>query len=1027
MQHKKLMRLGLLVLMTVMSLFSFASNSNPSQEFERLIRNKADSMNVLADMVLKGETVKGIPLYKAYFIKGMFKFNAFDFTTSEQFLLESLKAAKLENDLHFMGRINYRLGIINDRSGRFTAAFNNFRVLDSICEVQQDTTAKIISLNALGNIEKSRENFEASEKYFLEGLELVDTYGSEKLKWSLLYGIVGSLKQQHKYLEAYEYGYEALNLAETKKDTLDIAKSFLLLGVLSLENSQYDQSIEFLENALPYIQKKKFKYWKGLIHYNLSLSYLEKKESDKSRIHVLEALKIYKEANALPKVASSFNALAQTHLINDEYKEANRYADSALVYNGPEEKNYRYYESYCLKAEASLGLGDFQKTVEYGKYFDYEENEMNRALIIRTAKLMFHAYSKLGQYKEAHRFGAKVIELTNKDIEIQEARKITRIESEYKHNKEKQKIFEEQLRKDFESEKELASSKSQTRLMLLGLLFTFIVSFLLYRMYSIKRKDNSLLEQSNQEVKAQAKKLRELDTIKSSFFTNISHEFRTPLTLIKGPVEQLSKLDDSAIDKSLLKTIKRNTNRLLSLINQILELSELQSKQRVLKLSNIQFTNFFDRIVGSYESLADLRSIELTCTAVNKNASGWVEEESIEKIVNNLISNAFKFTSDQGKISLIFDCKEGWLEIRVLDTGIGIAETELEHIFEMFYHTESDQSASSGIGLALINELVKNHLGRISVKSKVKIGTEFIVSIPVDVAYYDQNNCEYTQLNTNKTARLLDNIEIDVDVIKNGVDEEIKKDADTVLVIEDNDEIRAFVVDILKDNFNVLEAENGAVGVELAQKSIPDLIVSDVMMPEKDGFEVAKSIRSDEKTSHIPIVLLTAKGDKESKLKGLSLEIDDYLLKPFDQDELLIRVHNRIKTRKQLQEKFSKELIQHPEKIDIPSIDQQFIDKVRTVIEERIDDQDLTVDELAKEVGVSRSQLHRKIVALSGKSTSVFIRNIRLRKAYLLIESKTANISEISDQVGFSSPSYFNKCFKELYNKTPRQVMSDEV
>ena len=941
------------------------------------------------------------------------------------YMAYALEEAEKERNIGYKGRIHYRLGIIDDRKGYYKEAKDHFNVTYECVKAAKDTGGIILALNALGNIHKSLSEYKKSEVYLREAIEYNNIKSNYKFEWSLLYSLSSVLKEQFRYTEAFDAGYEAYRIAEEHKDSVDISKSLLLLGVLKTENSDHDEAIKLLKQSKKYVYQEENLYWKSLVNFNIATGFNFKEIADSSIYYGNESLVGFKKLGVTANIGSSYFVLASAYLKKGKFDKVISYADSAIAVLSDVQKDYYLNESRYAKAKVYDTLKQYDKIIEELDNIDLSDNKLSKLTKYKVANLYAKTYDKLGNYAKALEYAYDVIKYGSERDRITETKEIATIEARYNYQKEKSELEAEQLRKDLESQKEIA--RREVFILSAGILLIAgsIILFLVYRLYRNKRRDNLLLEQSNEEISHQATKLKELDIIKSRFFTNISHEFRTPLTLIKGPVDQLLKSDFNSSEQKLLETIKKNSDRLLTLINQILELSELQSRKKMLRLSEVDVELFSKRVVGAFESLADLRNIRLTYRIEKTNALAVFEEEAIEKVITNLLSNAFKFTADGGTIEVKVSHQNDELKFQVKDSGIGIDETELKNIFEMFYYTESDQSASSGIGLALINELIKNHHGSIDVESQKNEGTTFMIVIPSSLAYYENKELVYefdtSERKPNENSKTESPIEVEQ---SNYTNDSTKA---TVLVVEDNDEIRSYMNNILQDRFNIIDAPNGKIGVEKAIESIPDVIVSDVMMPEMDGFEAAKILKSDERTSHIPLILLTAKGDKESKLEGLSLQIDDYLLKPFDQDELLIRIDNMVKNRKLLQQKFSADFINNPEQIDLPSIDQQFIAKVRAVVEERIDDTELTVDELAKEVGVSRSQLHRKIVGLSGKSTSLFIRNIRLHRAYQLLEKRIGNISEVSDQVGFNSPSYFNKCFKEEYGVTPKQVMNGEL
>jgi len=524
-----------------------------------------------------------------------------------------------------------------------------------------------------------------------------------------------------------------------------------------------------------------------------------------------------------------------------------------------------------------------------------------------------------------------------------------------------------------------------------------------------------------------AKKLEEVDKIKSNFYANISHEFRTPLMLILGPLEKLmSKVKDEDGQKQA-GLIKGNAKRLLTLINQLLDLSRLEAGKLKLNASLGNIAQFVKGLVMEFESIAERKDISLKVLIEKDDIEAYFDKEKLEKIVTNLLSNAFKFTPSGGRITVkLSETSTNQVEIIVRDSGIGIPKSELTKIFDRFYQVDGSHTREhegTGIGLALTKELVELHKGNIFVDSVEGHWTEVKLNFPLGREHLTDDE-------------IIDTADFEMRKIEN-VEEFAKSDSEAedllnenlidktiVLVVEDNVDVREYIKDALKEHYHIEEAANGEQGLRKAEKFIPDLIVSDIMMPKMDGYELTRQLRQNDKTSHIPIILLTAKSDKDSKLQGLGLGADDYLIKPFDSDELLARIKNLIETRRMLQEKFGAgtAVLEKSEKAKLSYIDEQFMNRIMVVIDEHLAEEEFSIEEFGKDVGMSRSQIHRKLKALTGKSTSLYLRTVRLAKAKQMIEEKKGTISEISYQVGFSSPAYFSRCFKEEFGHVPSEV-----
>lgn len=546
------------------------------------------------------------------------------------------------------------------------------------------------------------------------------------------------------------------------------------------------------------------------------------------------------------------------------------------------------------------------------------------------------------------------------------------------------------------------------------------------RTYDIKRQR---LKHQLELEHEHAQKLQEVDEMKSRFFANLSHEFRTPLTLILGPAEQILSNHSDDVAKKNAGLIKKNANNLLNLINQLLELSKLDSNKLELKTSEQNIVPFIKGMVMSFDSLAIINSIDLKLNVPDKELIVFFDKEKLQTIIKNLLSNAFKFTSNGGRIEVdLNQTSTNKVEIIIRDTGIGISETELPKIFDRFYqvnNAHTREHGGTGIGLSLAKELVELHKGKISVSSKLGVGTEFRITLPIGNQHLKANEIIESDICSLSEKIPIDKSELIHTVNNHFTDEIIQTDKNIILIVEDNEDVREFIKDTLGSEYKFFEAENGEVGLRNANDLIPDLIISDIMMPKMDGYEMTLKLKSDQKTSHIPIILLTARSGQENKIEGLKTGADDYLIKPFDARELHIKIKNLINLRRKLQEVYSAEkIISLPKsKHKLKAIDVQFMERILKVIEEHISEEEFTIENFGNEVGMSRSQMFRKIKALTGKSCSVYLRSVRLAKAKIMLQNNQATISEIAYSVGFNSPSYFTHCFKEEFGFSPSELV----
>lgn len=563
----------------------------------------------------------------------------------------------------------------------------------------------------------------------------------------------------------------------------------------------------------------------------------------------------------------------------------------------------------------------------------------------------------------------------------------------------------------------------------LSLVFVFILLliYILLRFFinREKIKNQLVLERVN------ARKIHELDMLKLKFFTNISHEIRTPLTLILGPLDKImSKADISKEEISdNLKLIHRNASSLNKLINQLLDFRKLEAGSLKLNLTEGDIVDFTRNVVNSFNDFAIEKQITLKFNTLKKNLYTTFDPDKIEKILNNLLSNAFKFTGQGGTIainlSLIFDDdnedfsledkEKQFIEIVVKDTGKGIPSRNINQIFQRFTQLDDQKDNSgTGIGLALVKELIKLHHGKIFVNSKPGKGSKFTIHIPY-LPHLNKTSTETEQVMVNK------NEPSDNDV--HSLELKDKLQSNIMLIVEDNSDVRRFISAHFQGKFTIIEAKNGDQGWKTALEFIPDIIISDVIMPSVDGYELCRRIKNDERTSHIPVLLLTALHSKEHEIKGLTTGADDFITKPFDLSVLEVKVQNLLSIRNSLREKYSSTVVLEPTNVVLTSPDERFLNKAMEVVEANISDCELDIESFAIKVGVSRMQLYRKLHALTNMTVKEFIRHIRLQRATQLLVQDKMNVSEVAYEVGFKDLSHFRKCFKREYGMSATEYV----
>ena len=536
------------------------------------------------------------------------------------------------------------------------------------------------------------------------------------------------------------------------------------------------------------------------------------------------------------------------------------------------------------------------------------------------------------------------------------------------------------------------------------------------------------LEEQRDQLIELSKQLEEATHAKLAFFTNVSHDFRTPLTLIADPVDQLNQskhLDEH--ERFLLNIIHKNVSVLLRLVNQILDFRKYEAGKLNLHLSQFDLSAALHEWVDAFRTLAYQKHIRFglhTPESAEESVLVTADAEKMERIVYNLLSNAFKFTPEAGsvQVSLSFFTQDDapWLRLQVTDTGAGMPAEHVQHIFENFYQIDVHH-AGSGIGLALVKAFVEMHRGSIRVESAEGKGTAFAIEMPAvqqGMSVHDSSIRE--ALPPMKEGAMVEAMQGSTQAFSPALEDNGRE---TILVIDDNQDIRDYVRSILEGQYNVIEAVDGKEGLSQAIKYVPDAIICDVMMPVMDGMECCRRLKSELQTSHIPVMMLTAYAMDEQKIKGYECGADSYIAKPFSATLLTTRLRNLIDNRHRLQQAFSDGTLNTERKASLKEIDKGFLDKLQALIEQHLSEPELSVEQLGEDIGLSRVQLYRKTKALSGYSPNELVRIARLKRAASLLASTEKTVAEITYEVGFTSPSYFTKCYKDYFGESPTEYL----
>ena len=547
---------------------------------------------------------------------------------------------------------------------------------------------------------------------------------------------------------------------------------------------------------------------------------------------------------------------------------------------------------------------------------------------------------------------------------------------------------------------------------------------LAYRRASLRKREErarlAALEDRNEVAR-----MKDLEEVKARFFANVSHEFRTPLALISGPLELARERGGAdagavSIPEQDYRVMHGSVERLRNLVEQLLALSSLESGRLFLKLRRGGLVAFVRTLSLSFASLAEQANVSLDTSFPGEREDAFYDADKLETVLINLIANAIKFAPDRGRVSVAMRTEDSHFTVEVTDDGPGIPPEELEQIFERFYRVDGTGVEGSGIGLALTKELVDVYGGTISVRSGPGHGTTFRLRLPCTLETLPRS-----VMSEASDAPAAVGVSAGSGSLSAGVvaANEQTDEAATVLIVEDSPELRAFVTSVLQRDYRILVAADGEAGERLALEHLPDVVVSDVMMPGKDGFALCHALKTNPKTSHVPVILLTAKADRASTLEGLNLGADDYLSKPFDPAELRLRVRNLLEARERAWQHFrSLDLTLLPD-VDDRSLEDQFLQAVIGAIKDNLGDERLTVERLARTVGYSRSQLTRKLKAMTGKTPNRLVAEMRLHEARRRLEKRSGTVAEVAYAVGYANLSYFAKCFREEFGSLPSEIL----
>ncbi|WP_422083502.1 tetratricopeptide repeat protein [Ulvibacterium sp.] len=928
------------------------------------LENKSpeEAYRVAKEALSIGENLKKGPLHiESHNVYGDYWYSQSDFDMAIEAYRKAEMLAKEIGSIEGESNALFGLGNAFLRKGNFEKAKECHEKKLVFAEELNDRESIAGSYNSLGLISTEQGNLTEAMEYFIEASKIYREVGHLKYYSITLMSIGMVHRQLGNNDKAKHYYLESDSISILLDDELGRAYVLNNLAIISKNTNRLEEAVRYNKKALELFEKLGNKKKVGEIYYNEG-SILLKKNA-------------YRDA--LPAYQKSLQIALQTN-------------DSVMI-----------AFSNCNLGRTYLLLKDFEKAEMHLLNSSNISEEINLFPIEKDSyELLSEVYEKMGNFNKAY-FSRTKYSILKDSLFTKEKRNLANeIEAKYQNEQKTKEIALLESERAFK-ELQLGKRINERNGIIAFSVVLLLLAGLLYNQYRVKQKTN--------------KELRELDRLKSNFFANISHEFRTPLTLIKGPIEQLEQSPDEGLPIESIKMIRRNNNRVLQLVNQLLDLSKIDEGNLQLEKTEGDVYKCLRGAASSFNSHAAQRNIDYKVQIPHKVLWATFDRDKLEKILYNLLGNAFKFIGDGGLISFSTTYGKGELKMVISDTGMGIAAKKLPYIFDRFYQVhrgDTKDHEGSGIGLSLSKDLVELMDGTITVSSEVGKGTIFTLVIPIQkirMGFQENIKKPYPggdEIKTPRTSYTLERPDL--------------RELPSVLLVEDNPDMSYFIKEQLQKNYRVQKAKNGKIGLKLAKSKSPDLIITDVMMPEMDGVELCKSLKADLDTSHIPVIMLTAKAGMENKMVGLQTGADDYLTKPFEPKELLARVENLIEQRKKLRVLFAKkEASFNPKEVTVTSIDETFLQNVLDLLEKEFWNPDFGVPQMQKALALSKAQLHRKLKALTNESPGELLRNFRLKRAAQLLSKKADTVTQIAYAVGFNNLSYFAKCFKELYGVPP--------
>ncbi len=945
----------------------------------------------------------------------------------KSYALAALPLWQVLNDTIGLARTYNQLGISYKGFGLLDSALIYMEKSLSLYEMMGDSSSTIAPYLNMAAIFEGQGNVLRSMEYNEIGIARAKQYGKTQNEAIGRNNLANNYKFVGRIEEAAEQYFLSRAIYEAEGSDWGVLSSLNNLAVMYLDDQEYGKMKQYLDEALDIARNSEQHQGLAMTYANLGTMYQYQSQFRPAIEAFEQSLSIIQEQGIVPMESYVQIELGGTYLSLREFAQAESYLTKGLSNGKVNGRVQDVINGFLYMSKLSAEQGEWTQAKSYAQDgFDLASRLQAPGLKANFAEQLVRIYKQEGNSREALRMYE--IEVAMRDSVFNEENTRALINQEYQYTYEKQAL-QDSLQYAADLQVAAADVKRRTTTnWLLGsmLLLVLIFGLILFNRFRITQQQKQIIErektkldqangqlnQANLDLNLANEKLTELDAFKSRFFTNISHEFRTPLTVIGGMTDQVISQPEQWAKKGG-SIIKRNVQSLLSLINQILDLRKLESGSLSLSLIQSDVVKFLRLEVAAFESMAESKGVALSFESEVDSILMDFDPDKLGQIQKNLLSNAIKFTPAGGTVYTKVDKNPvDHLSLRVIDSGIGIPPEKLPLIFDRFYQVDSSdtrEGEGTGIGLSLTKELVHLMQGDISVESEVGKGTVFHLRFPI----HQQAPFQAAPV----VQSLLPTISLPLKTLSPSLPHHNEKPS--LLIIEDNPDIVEYLHASLEDQYDLFSAPNGEVGIEAALEQVPDLIITDVMMPRKNGYEVCETLKLDMRTSHIPIVMLTAKADADSRIEGYQRGADAYLPKPFDQRELEVRLNKLLELRQKLRQRYQSVEPAETSKDPAIQIEDAFITKARQRILAKLDDSTYRGESLAGDLAMSRVSLHRKLKALTGQSTTHFINSVKVEHAKDLLQDPQLQIAEVAYMVGFSDPAYFTRTFTKIEGRSP--------